>query len=303
MNNSSSPSQSVQVQHWPWATVAFLSDIGKVRQENQDQILVKSWPDDSAILAVVADGMGGGRGGQRAAQLTIETFEKLVENPLPESREAIYEQLLGKFYEADEAIRNEGCQSFQLVGMGSTVVAAIITPQDYVHLYAGDSRLYHLQDNAPLYKTADHSIVRVLLEIGKITPEQVASHPMRSQVTSCLGGREGTGQFSIDPKWQEDWEVSPLRSLQPNDFLLLCSDGLHNYFSDEEIQQLTSHPSSSPAEQLQELLQKALDRGGKDNISAILVAISSGSVLSEDLQQLEDTTPTVGALIESPLQS
>jgi protein phosphatase len=280
MNNSSlNPSDRIEVQHLPWATVASVSHIGKVREENQDLILVKTWPDRAAILAVVADGMGGGRGGQRAAQLTIETFEKLLDQPLPDSREAIYEQLLDHFYQADEAIRNEGCQSFQLVGMGSTVVAAIITPDDYVHLYAGDSRLYHLQENAPLYKTADHSIVRVLIEIGKITPEQVATHPLRSQVTSCLGGREGTGQFSIDPKWQEDNEVSPLRSLQPHNILLLCSDGLHNYFSDEEIQHLISHPSCSPDEQLQELLQKALDRGGKDNISAILVAISSGSVL------------------------
>lgn len=281
MNNSSSPSQPLQVQHLPWASLAWVSHIGKVREENQDQILVKTWPDHAAILAVVADGMGGGRGGQRAAQLTIETFEKLVAQPLPESREDIYNQLLAKFYEADEAIRDEGCQSFQLVGMGSTVVAAIITPQDYVHLYAGDSRLYHLRENVPLYKTADDSIVRVLLEIGKITPEQVATHPRRSQVTSCLGGREGTGQFSIDPKWQEDNEVSPLRSLQPNDIRLLSSDGLHNYFSDAEIQHLRSDPSFSPETRLTDLLQNALDRGGKDNISAILLSITPGVTSSK----------------------
>jgi len=267
MNNSSSPSP--QVQQLPWVTVASISHVGKVRQENQDEVLVKAWPNDSALLAVVADGMGGSRGGQRAAELTIETFEKLVAEPLATSEEDIYQQLLEKFYEADEAIRNEGGQSFQLMGMGSTVVAAIITPDYYVHLYAGDSRLYHLQDNQPLYKTKDHSIVRVLLEIGKITPEQVATHPMRSQVTSCLGGRDGNGQFSIDPKWQET--PSPLRNWQDQDILILSSDGLHNYFRDEEIQQLKSTPSLSPEDLLQNLLETALERGGQDNISGILI--------------------------------
>lgn len=270
MNNSSSPSPDLQ--QLPWVTVASISHIGKVRQENQDQVLVKTWPDESALLAVVADGMGGSRGGQRAAELTIETFEKLInelDEPLKKSQEDIYQQLLAKFYEADEAIRNEGGQSFQLMGMGSTVVAAIITPDYYVHLYAGDSRLYHLQDNQPLYKTKDHSIVRVLLEIGKITPEQVATHPMRSQITSCLGGREGNGQFSIDPKWQEN--PSPLRNWQAQDILLLSSDGLHNYFRDEEIQQLKSTPSLSPKDPLNNLLETALERGGQDNISSILI--------------------------------
>ncbi|MCC5899937.1 MAG: serine/threonine-protein phosphatase [Phormidium sp. BM_Day4_Bin.17] len=267
MNNSSSPSP--QVQQLPWVTVASISHVGKVRQENQDEVLVKAWPNESALLAVVADGMGGGRGGQRAAELTIESFEKLVSEPLATSEDDIYQQLLEKFYEADEAIRNEGGQSFQLMGMGSTVVAAIITPDYYVHLYAGDSRLYHLQDNEPLYKTKDHSIVRVLLEIGKITPEQVATHPMRSQVTSCLGGRDGNGQFSIDPKWQEN--PSPLRNWQDQDILILSSDGLHNYFRDEEIQQLKSPPSLSPEDPLNNLLETALERGGQDNISAILI--------------------------------
>lgn len=256
-------------QQLPWVTVASISHIGKVRQENQDKTLVKPWSDESALLAVVADGMGGGRGGQRAAQLTVETFAKLVDEPLATSQEDLYNQLLAKFHEADDAIRNEGGQSFQLMGMGSTVVAAIITPDYYVHLYAGDSRLYHLQDQQPLYKTKDHSIVRVLLEIGKITEDQVATHPMRSQITSCLGGREGNGQFSIDPKWQEN--PSPIRPWNPKDILLLSSDGLHNYIRDEEIQQLTNNPFSSPKDPLQNLLKTALERGGQDNISGILI--------------------------------
>ncbi|MGC9504361.1 PP2C family protein-serine/threonine phosphatase [Baaleninema sp.] len=257
-----------------WVTLASVSHVGKVRSENEDNFLVEPWEDESAILAVVADGMGGHRGGKRAAEITIETFQELLTQPLPESSEAIYENLISKFYEADKKIREEGSQSFQLVGMGSTVVAAIITPKQCVHLYAGDSRLYHLRENAPLYKTADHSIVRILLEIGKITPEQVDSHPMRSQITSCLGGREGTGQFSIDPKWDEN-DPSPIRSLQPKDLLLLSSDGLHSYFPDQELKNLTSQTPDTPQTLLNTLLQKALERGGRDNITGVAIQLKS----------------------------
>jgi len=293
-------SAPIQVSQLNWATLCSVSHIGKVRTENQDAFLLEPWPDKSAILAVVADGMGGGHGGKRAAELAIETFRELLGEPLAKPSnnsntlleqsnenlsetsaslsEILYHKLIEKFYQADEKIRLEGSQSFQLIGMGTTVVAAIITPEECVHLYAGDSRLYNFREPQHLYKTADHSIVRILLEVGKITPEQVENHPMRSLLSSCLGGKEGTGQFSIDPKFGQ--QPSPFLPLQPNDIILLSSDGLHGHISDAEMQHLITENISNPQQLITALCDRALDQGGKDNITALIIQLQPNSQLS-----------------------
>jgi protein phosphatase len=303
-NNSENNPESAPIQfsQLNWANLCAVSHIGKVRTENQDAFLLEPWPDESAILAVVADGMGGGRGGRRAAELAIETFRELLTEPLgkyssdisekPEQSpdknnenlsEILYHKLIEKIYQADEKIRLEGSQSFQLIGMGTTVVAAIITPKECVHLYAGDSRLYHFREQQPLYKTADHSIVRILLEVGKITPEQVENHPMRSLLSSCLGGKEGTGQFSINPKFGE--EPSPVFDLEPNDIILLSSDGLHGHISDAEMQQVMQQFITEnihhPQQLISTLCDRALNQGGKDNITALTIHIQPNSQLRE----------------------
>ncbi|WP_159784113.1 PP2C family protein-serine/threonine phosphatase [Sodalinema gerasimenkoae] len=261
----------VQVKTLAWATIATVSHIGKVRRENQDNFLVRPWPDESAILAVVADGMGGGRGGKRAAEITVNTFEALLEKPVPDSVSDRYQQLWNTLHQADEYIRAEGSMSFKLMGMGATAVVALITPNEMIHLYAGDSRLYHYRRDEFLYKTADHSVVRMLLELGRITEEDVATHPMRSLVSSCLGGREGTGDFSIDPKWNRD--PCPQRELQIEDTLLLTSDGLHGHLSDAEIQGYLDQWSHSPGTFLQQLKERALADGGVDNLTGIVIRI------------------------------
>ncbi len=260
---------SIHIRELHWATLASVSEVGKVRKQNEDRYLLEPWSDESAILAVVADGMGGNRGGSRAAEIAIDTFKQLLDKPLPTSDRALYDRLLEKFYQADESIRNEGGQSFQLVGMGATVVAAIITPDTLVHLYAGDSRLYRIRADSSLYKTADHSIIRILLEVGKITEDQIEHHPMRSAVNSCLGGREGTGQFTIDPKWDE--ENSPVRQIQNRDIILLSSDGLHGRLSDERIQEFATQNADNPQQFLHTLVQHALDTGGRDNLTGLTI--------------------------------
>lgn len=302
INNSENSPESapIQVSQLNWATLCSVSHVGKVRTENQDAFLLEPWPDKSAILAVVADGMGGGRGGRRAADLAIETFRELLGEPLAKPSnnsnhsntlleqsneklsetsaslsDILYHKLIEKIYQADEKIRLEGSQSFQLIGMGTTVVAAIITPEECVHLYAGDSRLYHFREPQHLYKTADHSIVRILLEVGKITPEQVENHPMRSLLSSCLGGKEGTGQFSIDPKFGQ--QPSPFLPLQPNDIILLSSDGLHGHISDAEMQHLINENISNPEQLITVLRDRALNQGGKDNITALIIQLQPNS--------------------------
>lgn len=277
---------------YPWATIASCSDVGLVRSQNDDRLLVKAWPNAEALLLVVADGLGGSQSGGLAAELACATLAQLVEQPLPQTPKARYEALVEGFYRADQVILTEGGKSFQTLGMGCTAVAAIVTPQDYVHLYAGDSRLYHIRSGQVLYRSRDHSIVELLLASGRITEAEIPKHPMRSVVNSCLGGNRSSEHFAIDPKWDE--AQPPVSPLQAQDWLMLSSDGLHGTVSDAILCQEGFHSQSSdhhvpdlaptPAQVLQRLGQFAFEQGGKDNLSAIALCLSP----SESIPTLND---------------
>lgn len=243
---------------------------GKKRETNQDHYLLETWLNESAILAVVADGMGGYRGGEVASKIAIETFSQLLNHPLPSENFVCYELLLKAFYDADTAIREQACQDFGLMNMGTTIIAAIITPTKLIHLHAGDCRLYHFSGDSPAYITADHSVVQVLIELGKITPEDVSTHPMRSVVNSCLGGR-GESQLSIDPKW--DSFPSPVRDLHSGDLLLLSSDGLHGEISPQQLQKIVQQLKDSPDKLTNRCVEVALESGGEDNITVIAIQV------------------------------
>ena len=254
----------------PELVPASKTDPGKVRPNNEDNHLVKFWPETSTVLAVVADGMGGHRGGEKASEIAIETFRELLNTPLPETNKERYELLLECFYNADKAIQEAACENLKLLGMGTTLVAAIISPTEYLHLYAGDCRLYHFTPENKPYVTADHSVVQVLLELGRITEKEIPTHPMRSVVNSCLGGKENN-QFSVDPKWDSE-ELPVVRKWSAGDVLLLCSDGLNGEVSNQELTSLVEEFGESPERLTEECVNRALEHGGNDNITVIAIA-------------------------------
>ncbi|MFM1843738.1 MAG: hypothetical protein RLZZ490_2481 [Cyanobacteriota bacterium] len=257
-----------------WGKGCGISHPGKVRTRNEDRFLLNTWPTEEGILAVVADGMGGSSAGDIAAQLAINTFAELLENPLPPEPQQQYDALLAKCYLADERIRCEGVKSFKTLGMGTTLVAAIVTPSTCVHVHAGDSRFYYFHQGKQQYRTADHSIVEMLLELGRIQPEDIPTHPMRSVVSSCLGGKNGDGHFSVDPKWDE--ANPPIIPLEPGDCFLLCSDGLSSYITAEKLQQLSAQYYLSPFTLSEQLIQNVLDQSNaSDNITVISLAIAA----------------------------
>jgi len=270
----------IKAHDYPWVTIASCSDVGLVRSKNDDRLLVKAWPNDEALLLVVADGLGGSQSGGLAAELACATLAQLVEKPLPQTPKARYEALVEGFYAADQVILTEGGKSFQTLGMGCTAVAAIVTPQDYVYLYAGDSRLYHIRSGQVLHRSRDHSIVELLLASGRITEAEIPKHPMRSVVNSCLGGNRSSEHFTIDPKWDE--AQPPIGLLQTQDWLLLSTDGFHGTVSDQVLYQEgfgpnALSPSPTPPQVLQRLGQFAFEQGGKDNLSAIALCLSPPS--------------------------
>lgn len=254
-----------------WCQGNAVNDIGKVRTHNEDAYLLESWPDQSAMLAVVADGIGGNRSGEIASQIAVDTFAELLEQPLPKDVSEQHELLLKQCYEADRRIREQACQSFKTLGMGTTIVAAIITPTTYIHVYAGDSRFYHFRQGKLQYQTADHTLVQVLVEIGRIKPEDIPTHPMRSVLNSCLGGKNAEGNFSIDPKWQAD--NPPVIDVQSGDLFLLCSDGLTNWVSKEEIEEIVANYPNDPSNLNQELLQSVLNQKADDNITILTISV------------------------------
>lgn len=253
----------------PELTFASKTDCGKVRPHNEDNYLLESWPETSTVLAVVADGMGGHRGGEVAAKIAVDTFRELLKTRLPETSQERYKLLLKCFYDADKAIQEAACENFKLFGMGTTIIAAIVSPTEYIHLYAGDCRLYHFAKGNKTYITADHSVVQVLLELGRITEEDIPTHPMRSVVNSCLGGKEKS-QFSVDPKWDSE-DLPVVRKWSAGDVLLLCSDGLNGEVSNQELTSLVEEFGDSPERLTEECVNKALEQGGNDNITVIAI--------------------------------
>ena len=156
-----------------WARGYVWSHPGYKRQQNEDEFFLQAWSDQQACLAIVADGMGGNQGGKEAAKLAIEVLQKLLDQALPETPQGRYDFLLKGLYDADAEVRDQGSQSFQLLGMGATIAAAIITPTDYLYLHAGDCRFYHFRQGAIVRQSKDHSIVRILVDLEKIRPEEV----------------------------------------------------------------------------------------------------------------------------------
>ncbi len=155
--------------------------------------------------------------------------------------------------------------------MGTTVIASIITPKTCIHAHAGDSRLYHFRDGKIISKTRDHSIVQLLLEVGRIKPEDVATHPMRSTLNSCLGGKNADGTFSIDPKWDD--EKPPIIQVEKNDLFLLCSDGLNNLVSDKKMEILIQEQEKYSVNLGQKLVDEAIELGGTDNITILTISL------------------------------
>ena len=120
-----------------------------------------------------------------------------------------------------------------------------------------------------IYVTADHSIVQLLLETGKITSGDVKNHPMRAMVTSCVGGKV-SANFDVEPKWQFDGMEQPaFREIQPGDTILLSSDGLHGAIVPPHFNRLIQASAGQPQTLVQSAIETALSAGGEDNLTLI----------------------------------
>jgi protein phosphatase len=159
-------------------------------------------------------------------------------------------------------------QNSKYSGMGTTVIAAIVDEREVVLAHVGDSRAYMLHKNGLYQLTEDHSFVNILQKHGQITPEEAAKHPQRNMIVRAVGTNEEVEVDLINTPWGKD------------DILLLCSDGLTTMVSERDIGIVLSSATMTLDEKADKLIKLALDAGGTDNISLILLRHTGGSATS-----------------------
>jgi len=237
---------------------------GMVRSHNEDSLAA----DTEVGLAVLADGMGGYNAGEVASGIAVELIRTEMRKALA-GRKA--EELDGKDAErliaayatrANSAIYQASQSQPQYSGMGTTLVVALWHDNRVSVGHIGDSRLYRLRDGALEQITRDHSLLQEQIDSGMITREQARYSQNKNLVTRAVG---------IDPDVETEVHTY---TVQPGDVYLLCSDGLSDMVSDEDVQlTLTSLAANLPLA-AEQLVQLANDSGGRDNISVILVRVA-----------------------------
>jgi PPM family protein phosphatase len=252
--------------HMPVVWQGFgLSDIGLVRSSNQDAFAVEN----EIGLWVIADGMGGHAGGSIASSLAVSAIVEHVRAlrwSISHEQHAFAHQVVAEAISVgDKAIHQRTISAPDLIGMGTTVVAALLCPGDPVEMavaHVGDSRAYLIRNDTIQSLTTDHSLVQQLLTEGQITPEQAITHSQQHILLRALGAED---EAKADIK---------LHALEPQDIILLCTDGLTKTVSEREMLSIVSRHQSSPAHTCRNLIDAANNHGGKDNTTVVVISAS-----------------------------
>lgn len=240
-----------------WIETASQSDVGRVRERNEDHFGELSLPDGRALL-VLADGMGGHRGGAHASQLACEATTSWVGAAGPASLSDPEGLLVAALSFANESVFTKAAQDPTLLGMGTTLVAALLTPAatggaQAAIAHVGDSRAYLGRDGTLDALTEDHSVVAALVRQGVLDEAQAAIHPRRNEILRSVGS---------EPEVEVDVQRIELRA---GDRLLLCSDGLCGVLDHEELSAACfGRPAAEAAKHLVDAANQA---GGPDNIT------------------------------------
>ena len=252
------------------------------RPYNQDR-LAYSYSKD-ALLLVLADGMGGHRHGEIAAQLAVKTLTDAFQRLAVPTLSSPAKFLIDHIQQVHDMIENV-TQDQELIESPRTTIVAAIIQRGYLYCaHVGDSRLYHFRNNHLLFRTEDHSVVQSLYKKGMISKEEMATHPYKNKIYNCLGG-ETAPQIDLADRHE----------LLEGDSVLLCTDGVWGVLSDQQIKEII-HQNMSIVGATTELMDRAEfasdDKG--DNMSAIGVQwgdrSSSLTAVSTQLMPLGETT-------------
>ncbi len=239
---------------------AGLSDMGRVRRKNDDHWFA----DPEGQLFIVADGMGGHASGGLAAQIVVETLPRRLHDVLRTGNlppmSVVAHKVAFEVARLSERIQEETQGEPGLAGMGTTVLVAVIWNREATLVHLGDSRAYLLRGGGLTLLTRDHTLIRLLIEEGQISPDEARVHPAKGCLTRFLG-MEGT---PIP-------DTTPLE-LQYGDRLLLCTDGLSGMLPPMVMERVLQS-QEDPQHACRELVDQANAAGGEDNITAIVIAL------------------------------
>jgi PPM family protein phosphatase len=243
--------------------IGWLTNRGRRRDHNEDNLYIFSAADSDyetrGMSMAVADGMGGHAGGEYASHIAVETLEKFYQNE-PASEASPQEALRHCIEEAHKIIYSQAQASPVLRGMGTTLTVALLSQSALNLGQIGDSRAYMIRNCSIKQLTNDHSLVADQIRMGIITPEEAAIHPARNIITRALGTKE-----KVEPDFYSF-------TVEPDDRILICSDGLHGAVEDETILQLTLGSANAPAACIR-LVEEANINGGPDNITVVIMHI------------------------------
>ncbi len=235
------------------------TDKGNVRDSNQDAYAVGEFSDE-VVWSVVCDGMGGAAGGNLASALAVKVIsDKINASYRNQMRDSSIKNML------DSALTAANIEVFDfaeaqpdLRGMGTTVVCEIVRDNQAYIVHAGDSRAYVINNGNIRQITTDHSMVQDLLLRGKITSEEAEHHPNKNIITRAVG---------VNKAIEIDFEQI---DLEDDDTLLICTDGLSNYVSNDEMLELMSDGKHYAF--ADRLVKKANENGGGDNITVVVIS-------------------------------
>ncbi|MBR3133410.1 MAG: Stp1/IreP family PP2C-type Ser/Thr phosphatase [Clostridia bacterium] len=236
------------------------SDIGKVRSMNQDSFSI---PVDNVELKlyILADGMGGYKGGEIASRVAVTATEKYIKEKfyLLEKRDkkSIMKVIEDAIEFANTAIYEESEQDEELQDMGTTIEVCLIYKNKVYIGHIGDSRIYQIRNNIMERVTTDHSYVEKLVRDGEITREESYTHPKKNLLIKALGTDEKAEPDLLDI------------SIQKDDVLLICSDGLTNMIREDRILEIVSENVETA---IDNLIEEANKNGGLDNITVIIIS-------------------------------
>jgi len=235
-----------------------ITDKGAVRQQNQDafQFIVR----EDGGAGVVCDGMGGARAGNVASSMAVETFCEVLTREEDRWNSDPRSVLAEAAEQANGVVFAKAGADSDCHGMGTTLVSVLLCGEHAYILNIGDSRAYHISRDGISRITRDHSVVEDLVSRGELTPEQARLHPQKNLITRALGAEEQV---------KADLYEMPVT---PGEFLLLCTDGLSNTVTDQEILYEAVH-GGAPEGCCSRLLDISLTRGAPDNVTVVLFQI------------------------------
>ena len=243
------------------------TDIGLKRKNNEDTYLIVTKDknvQDYGMLFAVADGMGGHAYGEVASKMACEGLAEYYNKEQSPSNESDFHHaklhhLIQTILRSHNQILTESEKNLRFKGMGTTLSALVLLKGKALIAHVGDSRIYRLRQGRLEQLTVDHTMAQFLMEVGEIVPEEAVKHPARHVLTQVMGA----DIEEIDTR---------VETLAPGDLFLLCSDGMYDMVTDDDMLKILLTPSSVQAV-CDQLLGAAIETGGKDNVTIVVVRV------------------------------